>query len=161
MTGSSLIKRPEHSLTIQGEVVDIDDERAPSLRNLVLAGVAAIGVGFGGFGAWAVTARLDNAAVASGIVAVDSKRKTVSHLEGGILQTLLKAEGERVAPNEPLGGSPAAAVQQAVGGPVGGESGPVGGGGGGGSIAGGGGAPIDAGSTITDGDQVDPSAPRT
>jgi len=81
---------------------DESDERTPSLRSLVLAGIAAIGVGFGGFGAWAVTARLDNAAVASGIVAVDSKRKTVSHLEGGILKSLLKAEGERVVRGEPL-----------------------------------------------------------
>ncbi|KRE07251.1 hemolysin secretion protein D [Bosea sp. Root670] len=101
MTGRSLIKRPEHSLTLQIEA-EVHEERTPSLRNLVLAGVAAIGVGFGGFGAWAVTARLDNAAVATGIVAVDSKRKTVSHLEGGILKTLLKAEGERVTRGEPL-----------------------------------------------------------
>lgn len=101
MTGRSLIKRPEHSLTLQIEA-EAHEERTPSLRNLVLAGVAAIGVGFGGFGAWAVTARLDNAAVASGIVAVDSKRKTVSHLEGGVLKTLLKAEGERVTQGEPL-----------------------------------------------------------
>lgn len=77
-------------------------ERTPSLRNLILAGVAAVAIGFGGFGAWAVTARLDNAAVAIGTVIVDSKRKTVSHLEGGILKTLLKAEGERVAQDEPL-----------------------------------------------------------
>jgi len=101
MTGRSLIKRPEQSLVVV-PAIDEQDERVPSLRSLVLAGVAAIGVGFGGFGAWAVTARLDNAAVASGIVAVDSKRKTVSHLEGGILKTLLKAEGERVAKDEPL-----------------------------------------------------------
>lgn len=101
MTGRSLIKRPEHALTLQIEA-EAHEERTPSLRNLVLAGVAAIGVGFGGFGAWAVTARLDNAAVASGIVAVDSKRKTVSHLEGGVLKTLLKAEGERVTQGEPL-----------------------------------------------------------
>lgn len=101
MTGRSLIKRPEQPLVVLDEP-EAPEERTPSLRSLVLAGVAAIGVGFGGFGAWAVTARLDNAAVASGIVAVDSKRKTVSHLEGGILKTLLKAEGERVAKDEPL-----------------------------------------------------------
>jgi HlyD family secretion protein len=77
-------------------------ERMPSLRNLVFAGLGAVAVGFGGFGAWAVTARLDNAAVATGTVVVDNKRKTVSHLEGGILKTLLKAEGERVAKDEPL-----------------------------------------------------------
>lgn len=101
MTGRSLIRRPERSL-VAAPLQDESDERTPSLRSLVLAGVAAIGVGFGGFGAWAVTARLDNAAVASGIVAVDSKRKTVSHLEGGILKSLLKAEGERVVRGEPL-----------------------------------------------------------
>ena len=101
MTGRSLIKRPEHSLLVLPQVEE-QDERVPSLRSLVLAGAIVIGVGFGGFGAWAVTARLDNAAVASGIVAVDSKRKTVSHLEGGILKTLLKAEGERVAKDQPL-----------------------------------------------------------
>lgn len=101
MTGRSLIKRPERPL-VAAPLPDEPDERTPSLRSLVLAGVAAIGVGFGGFGAWAVTARLDNAAVASGIVAVDSKRKTVSHLEGGILKSLLKAEGERVVKGEPL-----------------------------------------------------------
>ncbi|MCU4178180.1 HlyD family type I secretion periplasmic adaptor subunit [Bosea sp. BH3] len=101
MTGRSLIKRPEQALVVLHEPME-QEERTPSLRSLVLAGVAAIGVGFGGFGAWAVTARLDNAAVASGTIAVDSKRKTVSHLEGGILKTLLKAEGERVAKDEPL-----------------------------------------------------------
>jgi len=102
MTGRSLIKRPQQPLVAQQVEAELQDERVPSLRSLVLAGAAAIGVGFGGFGAWAVTARLDNAAVASGIVAVDSKRKTVSHLEGGILKTLLKAEGERVTKDEPL-----------------------------------------------------------
>jgi len=101
MTGRFLIKRPEHSLVVLPQIEE-EDERVPSLRSLVLAGAIVIGVGFGGFGAWAVTARLDNAAVASGIVAVDSKRKTVSHLEGGILKTLLKAEGERVAKDQPL-----------------------------------------------------------
>ncbi|MDX3808225.1 HlyD family type I secretion periplasmic adaptor subunit [Bosea thiooxidans] len=101
MTGSSLIRRPERPL-VAAPLPDEPEERTPSLRSLVLAGFAAIGVGFGGFGAWAVTARLDNAAVASGIVAVDSKRKTVSHLEGGILKSLLKAEGERVVKGEPL-----------------------------------------------------------
>lgn len=102
MTGRSLIKRPMQALVAAPPLPDEPDERVPSLRSLVLAGVAAIGVGFGGFSAWAVTARLDNAAVASGVVAVDSKRKTVSHLEGGILKTLLKTEGERVAKDEPL-----------------------------------------------------------
>lgn len=96
-----MLRRPDRALvpmTVEAE----PEERMPSLRNLVLAGVCAVAIGFGGFGAWAVTARLDNAAVAQATVIVDSRRKTVSHLEGGILKTLLKAEGERVAQDEPL-----------------------------------------------------------
>ncbi|CAN7626731.1 HlyD family type I secretion periplasmic adaptor subunit [Bosea sp. LjRoot90] len=96
-----MLRRPDRAL-VPLKIEAEPEERMPSLRNLVLAGVAAVAIGFGGFGAWAVTARLDNAAVAQGTVIVDSRRKTVSHLEGGILKTLLKAEGERVAKDEPL-----------------------------------------------------------
>jgi HlyD family secretion protein len=96
-----MLKRPGQALVVVPQA-DEPEERVPSLRKLVLAGVSAIAVGFGGFGAWAVTARLDNAAVASGTVVVDSKRKTVSHLEGGILKSLVKLEGERVIKGEPL-----------------------------------------------------------
>lgn len=101
MTDGALIKQPGRA-HIPTALPHAEDERVPSLRSLVMAGVAAIGLGFGGFGAWAMTAHLDNAAVAAGIIAVDSKRKTVSHLEGGVLKMLLKAEGERVAKDEPL-----------------------------------------------------------
>ncbi|WID94717.1 hypothetical protein QO058_18030 [Bosea vestrisii] len=101
MSELPMLRRPDRALVpVKSEAEP--EERMPSLRNLVLAGVAAVAIGFGGFGAWAVTARLDNAAVAQGTVIVDSRRKTVSHLEGGILKTLLKAEGERVAKDEPL-----------------------------------------------------------
>lgn len=101
MTGQALVKLQGRALALSA-LPEQQEERQPSLRSLVLAGVTAIGVGFGGFGAWAVTAKLDNAAVASGVVAVDSKRKTVSHLEGGVLKMLLKTEGERVVKDEPL-----------------------------------------------------------
>lgn len=94
--------KPDRALVVPTLPVEEPQERTPSLRNLILAGASAIAIGFGGFGAWAVTARLDNAAVATGTVIVDSKRKTVSHLEGGILKMLLKTEGDRVRKDEPL-----------------------------------------------------------
>ena len=43
-----------------------------------------------------------NAALAPGVVAVDSKRKTVQHLEGGIVSGILVREGERVVQGQPL-----------------------------------------------------------
>lgn len=81
---------------------DSDEPRAPSLRTPVIAGLAAIAIGLGGFGGWAFSAQLSSAAVASGTVVVDSRRKTVSHLEGGILKTLLAQEGEAVKAGQPV-----------------------------------------------------------
>lgn len=78
-----------------------EDERSP-LRRLVIAGITTIGLAFGGFFGWAYSAELGSAAVALGTVIVDSKRKTVSHLEGGILDRLLVQEGDEVTVGQPL-----------------------------------------------------------
>ncbi|WP_291295580.1 HlyD family type I secretion periplasmic adaptor subunit [Elioraea sp.] len=74
----------------------------PSLRRLALAGLATMALGFGGLGAWAAVARLESAVPASGTLVVQSKRKTVSLLESGILRELLVAEGSSVAGGQPL-----------------------------------------------------------
>ncbi|MBC8718531.1 HlyD family type I secretion periplasmic adaptor subunit [Ochrobactrum sp. Marseille-Q0166] len=78
-----------------------EDMKSP-LRGLIIAGLATIGVAFGGFFAWAYSANLGSAAVAMGTVIVDSKRKTISHLEGGILDRLLVQEGDVVKEGQPL-----------------------------------------------------------
>jgi HlyD family secretion protein len=46
--------------------------------------------------------RLDSAAISQGTVVVDSQRKTVQHLEGGILRELLVREGEAVKTGQPV-----------------------------------------------------------
>src|SRR5262245_6175675 len=50
-------------------------EPTMSMRRPAVWGIAAILIGFGGFLVWAFTANLDSAAVASGSVIADSKRK--------------------------------------------------------------------------------------
>ncbi|MBL3570285.1 hypothetical protein BV509_18485 [Rhodovulum sulfidophilum] len=45
---------------------------------------------------WAMTARLDAALVSHGVLHADSERKTVEHLEGGILAGLLVQSGDMV-----------------------------------------------------------------
>jgi HlyD family secretion protein len=79
-----------------------EEPREPSYRGPVIAGLATIFLGLGGFTAWGFTAQLDSAAIANGTIVVDSKRKTISHLEGGILKTLLAHEGEAVKAGQPL-----------------------------------------------------------
>lgn len=68
----------------------------PSLRRYIIAGFAVVMIGFGGFLLWGVLASLDRAAVADGTVVVDSNKKSVQHLEGGIIRELLVRDGDRV-----------------------------------------------------------------
>ncbi|WP_210483387.1 HlyD family type I secretion periplasmic adaptor subunit [Microvirga antarctica] len=78
------------------ERYESEEPKSPTFRTPMIAGLTTIVLGLGGFVGWAFSAQLDSAAVASATLVVDSKRKTVSHLEGGILKTLLAQEGEVV-----------------------------------------------------------------
>ncbi|HCG40191.1 MAG TPA: HlyD family type I secretion periplasmic adaptor subunit [Pseudomonas sp.] len=59
-------------------------------------------VTFGIFGTWATFAPLQSAALAPGVVTVQSYRKTVQHLEGGIVKELHARDGEIVSAGDPL-----------------------------------------------------------
>lgn len=65
-------------------------------RSIRRLGYLILLVAFGGFGGWAATARIDSAAVAPGTVTVESYRKTVQHLEGGIVKEILVKDGDAV-----------------------------------------------------------------
>jgi len=57
---------------------------------------------FGVFGLWAAFAPLDGAAYAPGTVTVRNYKKTVQHLEGGIVADILVRDGDRVEAGDPL-----------------------------------------------------------
>src|SRR5207253_952549 len=79
---------------------------AYSLRDLTrrqrLAGWAIVALFFGGGGAWSWCVPLSSAAVAPGVVSPEGKRKTVQHLEGGIIGAIHVREGDRVREGDPL-----------------------------------------------------------
>jgi HlyD family secretion protein len=60
------------------------------------AGYVLIALTFGVVGGWAAVAKIDRAVAASGVVAIETNRKTVQHLEGGIVREILVKEGETV-----------------------------------------------------------------
>lgn len=68
----------------------------PSLRRYVMMGIAVVIIGFGGFLLWGFLSSLDRAAIADGTVVVDSNKKSVQHLEGGIVKELLVRDGDQV-----------------------------------------------------------------
>lgn len=65
-------------------------------------GLWALGLGFGGFLLWAALAPLDEGVPSHGVVTVDTKRKAVQHLSGGIIKRVLVREGEIVQEGQPL-----------------------------------------------------------
>lgn len=73
-----------------------------SLRKPRRTGYTIMLVFVGGFTAWAALAPLSGAAVAPGIISPNSSRKTVQHLEGGIVRELKVREGEKVVAGQTL-----------------------------------------------------------
>lgn len=72
--------------------------KAPSdsIFSVALAGWIIIAVFFGGIGTWAVTAPLNGAVVGNAVVKVDGNRKSVQHLDGGIVKEMHVKEGDKV-----------------------------------------------------------------
>lgn len=68
----------------------LDDRRLRRWGVLIVLSI------FGGLGTWAALAPLSSAARAPGVVGVESHRKTVQHLEGGIIKSIDVRDGERV-----------------------------------------------------------------
>lgn len=62
----------------------------------IYAGAIAILLVFGGLGTWSAMASLEGAIVAPGQVQVESSRKAVQHLEGGIVKQILVRDGDQV-----------------------------------------------------------------
>src|SRR5262245_26412409 len=80
----------------EGEVLDV------SIKRLAAVGWAIIAVFFGLLGTWAATAPLKGAVVANAVVKVEGNRKSVQHLEGGIVKELRVKEGDKVSAGDVL-----------------------------------------------------------
>ncbi len=66
------------------------------------AGLIIVLITFVVFGGWSIFAPLGSAALAPGVVIVKSHRKTIQHLEGGIVRELFVREGQIVAEGDLL-----------------------------------------------------------
>lgn len=81
-------------------------ERSTSLRTVV-RGPARVGIAvlvlFGvGFGAWVTFAPIAAGAIAPGIISPDGNRRTVQHLEGGIIREIRARDGDLVRAGDPV-----------------------------------------------------------
>src|SRR6266567_1772696 len=73
-----------------------------SMKATAVAGWAILLLFFGGFGVWANTAPLNGAVMSNGVVKVDGNRKSIQHLDGGIIKQLNVKEGDHVTAGDSL-----------------------------------------------------------
>lgn len=71
-------------------------------RRIILAGMAIIIVFFGVGGTWITFAQISGAVISPGEIRVDTDRKTIQHLEGGIIKQVLVRNGDKVQAGQTL-----------------------------------------------------------
>lgn len=76
--------------------------RGADISGVLRTGLIIIAITFGGIGSWAALAPLSGAVVAQGIVKVDDNRKTVQHMEGGIVREIRVSDGDHVQVGDTL-----------------------------------------------------------
>ncbi|HBP40819.1 MAG: HlyD family type I secretion periplasmic adaptor subunit [Vreelandella alkaliphila] len=90
---------PQGPVTLDGEAQEALPTSDKGYRKL---GYAILSIALGGFVLWSVTASLAVAVVAPGNVSMESFKRTVQHLEGGIVRELLVQDGDKVEAGQPL-----------------------------------------------------------
>lgn len=96
--GLTVLPHNEKHEALEGEVLTLPtDTRRPAR-----IGLWVLGLGFGGFLLWASLAPLDQGVPAQAVVAIDTKRKAVQHLMGGIVQAVHVKEGSQVKEGDAL-----------------------------------------------------------
>lgn len=79
----------------QGE--DVEDP-----NHIIRQGLLVVVLFFGSLIMWAVFGEISGAVVAPGTIKIDTQRKTVQHLEGGIIDSIMVREGDEVKEGQTL-----------------------------------------------------------
>lgn len=89
-------RRGDHPAASDGELSFLHTDR------VVARGLTVVGLFVVGFLGWAAFAPLESALMAPGVVIVESHRKAIQHLEGGIVRDILVREGQSVKAGQVL-----------------------------------------------------------
>lgn len=94
--GNSLERQKASSVPAPSQIVEGETVLPTDTLQPMRIGLWVLGIGFGGFLLWAGLAPLDEGVPTQGMVAIDTKRKAVQHLSGGIVKEVLVKEGQYV-----------------------------------------------------------------
>ncbi|MEO0318825.1 MAG: hypothetical protein RL404_2502, partial [Pseudomonadota bacterium] len=77
-------------------VIDISSSLPTDTRPTIRLGLFTLVFGFGGFLLWSALAPLDEGVPAAATVTIDTKRKAIQHLAGGLVRRVAVREGQHV-----------------------------------------------------------------
>ena len=102
MKNTSFFKKLFESKFQDDNEIQITREPQSDTHSPIRLGIWIIIIGFGGFLLWAAFAPLDEGVPTQGAVSIDTKRKVVQHLSGGIVMNVYVREGQVVKAHELL-----------------------------------------------------------
>lgn len=101
-----LVKRNEPHLAKlkewDAETTETQQPLPTDTKKISRLGFIVLGLGLGGMLIWSAFAGLDEGVPTMGTVAIDTKRKAVQHMQGGIIKEVLVKEGDFVDISQPL-----------------------------------------------------------
>jgi HlyD family secretion protein len=92
----ALLRHSDHPAASDGELSFLHTDR------VIARGLTIVTLFVAGILVWAAFAPLESALLAPGVVIVESHRKTIQHLEGGIVREILVREGQTVTAGQVL-----------------------------------------------------------
>ncbi|MDG5496492.1 HlyD family type I secretion periplasmic adaptor subunit [Niveispirillum sp. BGYR6] len=99
---TDLVTSNKSAVVAAGPRKELPSQVPTDEMSVVRLGMAIILVAFGGLLAWSAFAPLAKGVVASGTLVVDSNRKSIQHLEGGIVSEILVRDGDAVKAGQVL-----------------------------------------------------------
>lgn len=99
---NSALKLSKRNASDAANMVDLTPELPTDTTSTIRVGFIALALGFGGFLLWAGLAPLDEGVPAAASVTIDTKRKAIQHMTGGIVERVDVREGQRVKAGDTL-----------------------------------------------------------
>jgi len=98
-----ILTNPSYTVDHLGDQNYVQAAMAHSgIKRFVVLGILSVALFVGGSAYWAVNSKLEGAVVAPASLVVEGNRKTVEHLEGGIVRNILAVEGQMVEAGQTL-----------------------------------------------------------
>lgn len=94
------MSQPEMNAAAKADAAS--DHAYTDTRHIMRVGLLTLAIALGGFVLWAAFAPLDEGVPTHGLVSIDTKRKAVQHLQGGIVREVRVHEGEQVQEGQVL-----------------------------------------------------------